>query len=63
MNQRIKLRVVHGFGLGPEAKEVNDTTICWQGGCHSILGRKMRYYDGHFTKEKYNHWSVDMQTC
>ena len=24
----------------PEAKEVQDATICWQGDGHSILGRK-----------------------
>ena len=28
----------------PEAKEVQDATICWQGDGHSILGRKRRYY-------------------
>ena len=38
----------------PEAKEVQDATICW----HSILGRKTRYYVGLFTQEKYNNWSV-----
>ena len=27
----------------PEAKEVQDIAICWQGDGHSILGRKMRY--------------------
>ena len=42
----------------PEAKEVQDTTICWQGDGHGILGRKMRYYVGHCTQEKYNNWSV-----
>ena len=42
----------------PEAKEVQDATICWQGDGHSILGRKMRYYVGLFTQEKYNNWSV-----
>ena len=51
MSQRIKLRV-------PEAKEVQDATICWQGDGHSILGRKRRYYVGLFTQEKYNNWSV-----
>ena len=30
----------------PEAKEVQDATICWQGDGHSILGRKRRYYVG-----------------
>ena len=42
----------------PEAKEVQDATICWQGDGHSILGRKRRYYVGFFTQEKYNNWSV-----
>ena len=42
----------------PEAKEVQDATICWQGDGHSILGRKRRYYVGLFTQEKYNNWSV-----
>ena len=41
----------------PEAKEVQDTTICWQGDDH-ILGRKRRYYVGLFTQKKYNNWSV-----
>ena len=41
----------------PEAKEVQDATICWQGDGHSILGRKRRYYVGHFIQE-YNNWSV-----
>ena len=41
-----------------EAKEVQDTTICRQGDGHSMFGRKMRYYVGHFTKEKYNNWTV-----
>ena len=42
----------------PEAKEVQDTTICLQGDDHSILGRKRHYYVGLFTQEKYNNWSV-----
>ena len=42
----------------PEAKEVQDATICWQGDGHSILGRKRRNYVGLFTQEKYNNWSV-----
>ena len=42
----------------PEAKEVQDATICWQCDGHSILGRKRRYYVGLFTQEKYNNWSV-----
>ena len=32
----------------PEAKEVQDTTICWQGDGHSLLGRKRRYSVGLF---------------
>ena len=42
----------------PEAREVQDTTICWQGDGHSILGRKRPYYVGLFTQEKYNNWRV-----
>ena len=42
----------------PEAKEVQDATICWQGDGHSILGCKRRYYVGLFTQEKCNNWSV-----
>ena len=42
----------------PEAKEVQDATICWQGDGHSILGCKRHYYVGVFTKEKFNNWSV-----
>ena len=42
----------------PEAKEVQDATICWQGDGHSILGCKRRYFVGLFTQEKYNNWSV-----
>ena len=30
----------------PEAKEIQDATICWQGDGHSILGRKRRYFVG-----------------
>ena len=40
----------------PEAKGVQDTTICWQGNDHSILGRKRRYHVGLFTQ--YHNWSV-----
>ena len=47
----------------PEAKEVQDATICWQGDGHSILERKRRYYAGLFTQEKYNNWSVLCKTC
>ena len=32
----------------PEAKEVRDATICWQGDGHNILERKRRYYVGLF---------------
>ena len=42
----------------PEAKEVKDAIISWQGYGHSISGRKRRYYVGLFTQEKYNNWSV-----
>ena len=35
----------------PEAKEVQDTTNCWQGDGHSILGRKRLYYVGLFLRE------------
>ena len=42
----------------PEAKEVQDTTICWQGDAHSILGCKRHYYVGLLTQKKYNNWSV-----
>ena len=34
----------------PEAKEVQDTTICWKGDSNSILGRKRRYYVGLLSK-------------
>ena len=46
-----------------EAKEVQDTTICWQGDGHSMLGCKRHCYVGLFTQEKYNNWSVRLQTC
>ena len=42
----------------PEAKEIQDATICWQGDGHNILGRKRHYSVGLFTQEKYNNWSV-----
>ena len=42
----------------PETKEVQDSTICWQGEGHIISGRKRRYYVGLFTQDKYNNWSV-----
>ena len=59
MSQRIKLsRQWVGRGA-PEATEVQDATICWQGDGHSILGRKRRYYV--ITQEKYN--NCTMQTC
>ena len=34
----------------PEAKEVQDATICWQGDGHSILGRKRHYHVGLLSK-------------
>ena len=43
----------------PEAKEVQDATICWQGDDHSILGRKRGYYVGLFTQQKYNKNSAE----
>ena len=43
------------FSPYAEDKEVQDTTICWQGDGNSILGPKRRYYVlGLFTQEKYN---------
>ena len=33
------------------AKEVKDTAIFWQDDCHSIFGRKRRYYDGLFSQK------------
>ena len=42
----------------PEAKDVQHTTICWQGDGHSILGRRRRYYIGLLTEEKNYNWSV-----
>ena len=56
--QENKLKIASEQGLGPDAKEVQDTTICWQGDGYSILGRKRRYYVGRFTQEMYNNWSV-----
>ena len=47
----------------PEAKEVQDATICWQGDGHSILGHKRRYYVGLITQEKYSVLKCTMQTC
>ena len=38
----------------PEAKDVQDATICCQGDGHSILGRNRRYYVGLFTQKNYN---------
>ena len=54
MSQRIKLESSVGRAWVPEAKEVQDATICLQGDGHSILGRKRRYYLGLFTQENYN---------
>ena len=36
----------------PEAKEVQEATICWQGDGHSILGRRRPYYVGLFTQRE-----------
>ena len=36
----------------PEAKEVQDATICWQGDGHSILGHIRRYYAGLFLPKR-----------
>ena len=47
-----------GRVLVPEAKEVRDTTIGWQGDGHSILGPKRPYYVGLITQEKYSNSSV-----
>ena len=47
-----------GTAWGPETKEVQNATICWQGDGHSILGHKRRYYVGLFNQKKYNNWSV-----
>ena len=58
MSQRISSESSVGRAWVPEAKEIQDTTICWQGDGHSILARKRRYYVGFFTQEKYNNWSV-----
>ena len=53
MSQRIKLKSRQwDRAWVPEAKEVQDATICWQGDGHSILGCKRRYYVGLFTQEK-----------
>ena len=35
----------------PEAKEGQDTAVCWQGDGHTILGGKGRYYVGLFPKK------------
>ena len=51
-SQRIKLSHQWVGPGSPEAKEVQDATICWQGDGHSILGRKRRYYVGLFTQVK-----------
>ena len=47
-----------GRACVPEAKEVKDTTISWQGDGHSILGRKGVICSPFFIQEKYNNWSV-----
>ena len=54
-----KAQLSVGRAWVPEAKEVQDATICWQGDGYSILGRKRRYYVGRFTQENsYSNWSV-----
>ena len=47
-----------GRAWNPEAKKVQDTTVCWQGDGHSMLGHKWRYYVGLLNKEQYNNWRV-----
>ena len=41
-----------------EAKEVQNTTLCWQGDGNCILGCTRRYYVGLSSKEKYNNRCV-----
>ena len=41
-----KAQLSMGRAWVPEAKEVQDATICWQGDGHSILGCKRHYYVG-----------------
>ena len=55
-NKALELSV--GRAWVPEAKEIQDTIICWQGDGHSILGRKRQCYDELFTQEKYNNWNL-----
>ena len=49
-----------GRAWGSEAKEVQDTTICWQGTCndHSVWDAKGVIMLDFFTHENYNNWSV-----
>ena len=54
MSQRIKLKVASGLGRVSQAKEVQNTTLCWQGDGNCILGRARRYYVVLSSKEKYN---------
>ena len=54
-SQRISSESSVGRAWVPEAKEVQDTTICWQGDGHSTLGCKRLFYEL-FTQEKYNNW-------
>ena len=41
-----------------EAKEVQNTTLCWQGDGNCILGCTRRYYVGLSSEEKYNNRCV-----
>jgi len=41
-----------------KAKEVQDSTICWQSDGNSILRHRGRYFDGHFIQGKYNYRSI-----
>ena len=41
-----------------EAKEVQNTTLCWQGDGNCIFGCTRRYYVGLSNKEKYNNRCV-----
>ena len=42
----------------PEAQEVQNATLCWQGDGNCILGCTRRYYVGLSSKEKYNNRCV-----
>ena len=47
-----------GWAEVSETKEVQNATLCWQGGGNCILGRTRRYYVGLSSKEKYNNRCV-----